>query len=87
MVLVGAMGLIGWLVAVMKNKPIFQFSNVVVVDGENIGVIVKTWDIGPCYSYDVYVRYHSVVKNYHEFDIKHFVYSKELSEDEQEFYK
>jgi len=71
----------------MKNKPIFQFSNVVVVDGENIGVIVKTWDTKHGYTYDIYVRYSSLVLNFNEHEIKHFVYSKELAEDERELYK
>lgn len=72
------------------STPIFQFSNVVVVDGDNIGVVVKTW--GPSlkkkgYHYDVYVRYSSMIVEYDEDKIKHFVYSKELAEDELEFYK
>ncbi len=65
----------------------FQFSNVVVVDGDNVGVIVKSWHHNDgSYNHDVYVRYHSVIKNYHETEIKHFVYSKELHDEEREYY-
>ncbi len=61
----------------------FQFGNVVVVDGVNIGVIVKSWDDG---THDVYVRTYSGVIPYYEKDIKHLIYNKELSEEEIEFY-
>ena len=62
----------------------FQFSNVVVVDDDQIGVVVKSFDDG---SHDVYVRSYNYVQSYHEEGMKHFVYSKILSEDEYEFYK
>ena len=61
----------------------FQFSNVVVVDGENIGVIVKSWSDR---TYDVYVRHCHAIKHFHESEIKHYVYSKELLEEQEEFY-
>ena len=62
---------------------IFQFSNVVVVDDDQIGVIVKAWEDK---TYDVYVRSYNAVKQYKEVDIKHFVYSKYLHEDEYASY-
>jgi hypothetical protein len=61
----------------------FQFSNVVVVDDDQIGVVVKSWDDG---MHDVYVRAYNSVRSYCEEDIKHFVYSKILLEDEHDFY-
>ena len=64
----------------------FQFSNVVVVDDDQVGVIVKSWDGDKGYNYDVYVRGYNGVKNYTEAEIQHFVYSKNLSPDEYEFY-
>jgi len=64
----------------------FHFSNVVVVDGDNVGVIVKTWSNPTGYSYDVYVRYTSRVECYAEKDIKHFVYGKELHDGERDYY-
>ena len=72
--------------AIGMSSPRFQFGNVVVVDIENIGVIVKTWGNRGVYSYDVYVRYSSTVSSYMEDEIQHFVYSKELAEDEKDFY-
>jgi len=61
----------------------FQFGNVVVVDDDQIGVIVKSWDEG---MHDVYVRSYNGVRSYPASDIKHFIYSKYLHEDEHEFY-
>jgi hypothetical protein len=61
----------------------FQFSNVVVVDDDQIGVIVKSWADG---KHDVYVRSYNGVREYPESEIKHFIYSKTLDEDEYAFY-
>jgi hypothetical protein len=61
----------------------FQFGNVVVVDEDQIGVIVKSWANN---NHDVYVRSYNGVKTYQGKDIQHFVYSKELEDSEREFY-
>ena len=61
----------------------FQFGNVVVVEDNLIGVIVKSWADN---SHDVYVRSFNFIKTYQAKGIKHFVYSKELTEEEKEFY-
>jgi len=55
----------------------FQFSNVVVVDDNQVGVIVKTWADA---TYDVYVRSTNSVVLYPEAAIRHFVYDKEIRE-------
>jgi len=64
----------------MKN---FQFGNVVVVYGDQIGVIVKSWADG---SHEVYVRSLNAVVLFSATKIKHYVYSKELTDDERGFY-
>ena len=61
----------------------FQFSNVVVVDDDQIGVIVKSFEDG---NYYVYVRSYNQVMTYCEKEISHYVYSKHLLEDQAEFY-
>ncbi len=61
----------------------FQFGNVVVVETDQIGVIVKSWD--DC-TYEVYVRSLNGIEHYPEDKIRHYVYSKELSEEEVAFY-
>lgn len=68
---------------------VFQFGNVVVVEGDLIGVIVKSW--GPSsktgkYSHEVYVRMFNGIKDYPEEEIRHFIYSKELTEEDKTFY-
>jgi hypothetical protein len=65
----------------------FQFSNVVVVERDQIGVIVKTWKSQKTgYNYDVYVRSFNAIHNYSENQIDHFIFSKYLDEDELSFY-
>lgn len=61
----------------------FQFGQVVVVDTDQIGVIVKSWQ--DC-THDVYVRSYNGVRTYPEGDIKALVYNKELPEGEINFY-
>jgi hypothetical protein len=61
----------------------FQFGNVVVVEGDQIGVIVKSWADN---SHDVYVRSFNSIQTYRAMDIRHYVYSKELTVEEAEFY-
>ena len=71
-------------------KPIFQFGNVVVVNGELIGCIAKTWMNSPTkepgYHYEVYIRSYNEIQEFDESEIMHFVYSKELAEEEKNFY-
>lgn len=62
----------------------FQFGNIVVVDDDQIGVIVKSWDDG---KHDVYVRSYNGILEYDFKDIRHFIYSKYLSDEEIEFYQ
>ena len=72
----------------MKTR--FQFGNIVVAEDDQIGVIVKTWHklirFKTEYIYDVYVRSYNGIKEYKEENINHFVYSKELAQDELDFY-
>ena len=63
-----------------KNTPKFQFSNVVVVRKNLVGVIVKTWGASKHRGvhYDVYVRSWNRIEEFDEEEIKHFVYDKEI---------
>lgn len=66
----------------------FCFGDIVVVEENLIGVVVKSW---VTYSqgkninnYDVYVRMHNSIKNFKEEDIERYmVRHKYLDEDEQ----
>jgi hypothetical protein len=65
----------------------FNFGNIVVVENDLVGVVVKCWEgnlIG--YNYDVYVRSLNSIKNYPEGEIRHIIYHKELTECDKEYY-
>ena len=63
----------------------FTFGDIVVVDGIEIGVIVKCWT-GTTKNYDVYVRNYNGIKNYQENEIQRYmVRHKYLSEEEFEY--
>lgn len=51
----------------------FGFGNVVVVNGDEVGVIVKSWDNK---THEVYVRVHNSIMTFHEQEIRHFIYDK-----------
>lgn len=62
------------------------FGDIVVVDGENIGVVVKCWgrsSKGNPPSYEVYVRMYNGIKTYQEDEVERYmVRHKYLSEEE-----
>lgn len=66
-----------------KPTPKFQFSNVVVVRKNLIGVIVKTWGASKLRGvhYDVYVRSWNRIDEFDEHEIKHYVYDKEIRDE------
>ena len=63
-----------------KNTPKFQFSNVVVVRKNLVGVVVKTWGASKNRGihYEVYVRSWNRIEEFDEEEIKHLVYDKEI---------
>lgn len=72
----------------------FLFGDIVVVDGLEIGVVVKSWreerydlaEVVKSYNYDVYVRRYNRIKNYKEEDIQRYgVRHKYLSDEEVEY--
>lgn len=64
----------------------FCFGDIVVVDGINIGVIVKSWIGNIENNYDVYVRMHNKIINYQEGKIQRYmVRHKYLNEEEIEY--
>lgn len=71
--------------------PTYNFGNIVVVDNNLIGVVVKSW--GPImkagviggYEHEVYVRSLNAINTYPEDLIRHYVYDKELSEESMEY--
>ena len=63
----------------------YTFADIVVVDKENIGVIVKCWTCKEM-NYDVYVRVENGIRNFKESEIsRYLVRHKYLSEEEKEY--
>ncbi len=60
-------------------KDSYQFGNVVIVDVNQIGVVVKSWEDD---THDIYVRSYNGVKSYHVTEIMHYVYNKEITKKE-----
>lgn len=68
----------------------FCFGDIVVVEGDKIGVVVKSWITyhgkEVIHNYDVYVRLYNGIKNYKESEIQRYmVRHKFLSEEEIEY--
>lgn len=65
----------------------FCFGDIVVVENNLIGVIVKCWTyFNGDYNYDIYVRNFNNIKNYKEKDIQRYmVIPKYLNEEEMEY--
>lgn len=67
----------------------YCFGDIVIVDGNQIGVIVKSWEAslqGLPESHDVYVRSYNSIVNYPESEIRRYmVRHKYLDEQEMEW--
>ena len=65
------------------------FGDIVVVEGDKIGVIVKCWGVssmGDPKSYDVYVRMYNGIANYSEDRVdRYMVRHKYLNDEELEY--
>lgn len=65
---------------------IFTFGDIVIVDGENLGVVVKCWNSSKGCRYEVYVRMDNAIKDYPEANIRRYlVRHKYLSKEEKEY--
>lgn len=70
----------------MIKKPLYLFGDIVVVEENLIGVVVKTWENLNGYSYEVYVRMWNKIHTYSEKDIARYrVRHKYLNEEELEY--
>ena len=70
------------------NKPQFLFGDIVVVNGNEIGVVLKTWHElrHNCYYYNIYNRMTNEIEELDEVMIERYrVRHKYLSEDEIEW--
>jgi len=67
----------------------FLFGDIVVIEQDLIGVVVKTWDKRESkhekqgFYYEIYVRSYNSIKEYHEDEVERYkVRHKELNEEE-----
>jgi len=67
----------------------YTFGDIVVVDGENLGVVVKSWvGVQPkgTHKHEVYVRMYNCIKEYEESQMERYlVRHKYLSDEEKEY--
>ena len=70
-----------------RAKAKFLFGDIVVVEQDLIGVVVKTWEsMEKGYCYEVYVRSYNRILDYYEKDVERYrVRHKELNEEEMEY--
>lgn len=67
----------------------FVFGDIVVVDEDQLGVVVKSWGVdnqGGEPSHEVYVRSYNTIKDYRNSEMERYqVRHKELDEEEQQY--
>lgn len=69
------------------SEPRFQFGQIVVVEEECVGVVVKAWTSKKhSFVYEVYVRSFNTIQEYPENEIMQYIFHKELYEWEQDYY-
>ena len=68
----------------IDTRPLFLFGDIVVIDVNLIGVVVKTWQhIDGNYYYEVYVRNYNKINEYKETEMDRYrVRHKYLDEEE-----
>lgn len=66
----------------------YNFSNVVIVEGRLIGIVVKSWHSAKTnsYNHDVYVRAHNGIRNYQESEMRHYIFNKLILDEEIDNY-
>jgi hypothetical protein len=73
------------------KKPKYLFGDIVVIEGDLIGVVVKSWETFSAsgekyFNYDVYVRVSNKISNYKESEVERYrVRHKYLDEQEIEW--
>ncbi len=64
----------------------FTFGDIVVVEGENIGVVLKSWLSKPEVTHEVYVRMYNNIHTFKESEMERYmVRNKYLDEAELEY--
>lgn len=70
----------------MMKQPLYLFGDIVVIENNLIGVVVKTWEDKYGFYYEVYVRSLNAIKEYREEEVERYrVRHKELDVEELEW--
>ena len=70
----------------MMEQPLYLFGDIVVVDVNLIGVVVKTWENRNGYEYEVYVRNYNGIRAFKENEMSRYrVRHKYLDEQEMQW--
>ena len=69
----------------------FTFGSIVIVEGNLVGVVVKSWGASLTGSkrgvhHEVYVRSYNGIKEYDESEMRHIIYDKELTDEALQYY-
>lgn len=65
------------------KQPLYLFGDIVVIENNLIGVVVKTWEDKCGFYYEVYVRSLNAIKEYREEEVERYrVRHKELDAEE-----
>jgi len=64
----------------------FLFGDIVVVNGTQIGVVVKTWEKSDTFEYEIYNRMRNKIETYSECDVERYkIRHKYLDDEEVEY--
>ncbi len=63
---------------------IFRFGDIVIVEENLVGVVVKSWKND---TFEIYVRSFNDIREYILGEVKPYIHHKELSEDDLQYYK
>lgn len=70
----------------MNKEMKFAFGDIVVIEKELIGVVVKCWS-GSSHNYDIYVRNYNCIKNYKEDEIERYMVRHKYLSNEEKVYQ
>jgi hypothetical protein len=67
----------------MGDQKNYSFAQVVVIEEDSIGVVVKCWADK---TYEVYVRVAGTIQNFRYDELRPYIYSKTITSDEVKMY-
>ena len=71
----------------MDRKALYLFGDIVIVDVNQIGVVVKTWENSNGFRYEVYVRSYNKIIEYEEREISRYRVRHKYLDEEELYYQ